>query len=147
MFRIFGCYKGIALERLPYDFPKNNNYTKRAVVVAQFVEWLLSIPEVRGSNPVIGKIYLYWKLVYCQLCIEKTKIKKKWPGMAHFKKTTAQRHFPVFYCMRNWSRIPRLIATVQAQGQNLKDRFHNYNIVMAVTKLDKERKIGKLGQF
>ena len=59
MFRIFGCYKGIALERLPYDFPKNNNYTKRAVVVAQFVEWLLSIPEVRGSNPVIGKIYLY----------------------------------------------------------------------------------------
>ena len=28
-----------------------------AVVVAQLVEWLLPIPEIRGSNPVIGKIY------------------------------------------------------------------------------------------
>ena len=28
-----------------------------AVVVAQLVERLLPIPEVRGSNPVIGKIY------------------------------------------------------------------------------------------
>ena len=27
------------------------------VVVAQLVERLLSIPEVRGSTPVIGKIY------------------------------------------------------------------------------------------
>ena len=27
----------------------------RAVVVAQLVEWSLPIPEVRGSNPVIGK--------------------------------------------------------------------------------------------
>ena len=26
------------------------------VVVAQLVEWLLPIPKVRGSNPVIGKI-------------------------------------------------------------------------------------------
>ena len=28
---------------------------RRAVVVAQLVERLLHIPEVRGSNPVIGK--------------------------------------------------------------------------------------------
>ena len=28
-----------------------------AVVVAQLVEQLLPISEVRGSNPVIGKIY------------------------------------------------------------------------------------------
>ena len=28
--------------------------------------------------------------VYCQLCIEKTKIKKKRPGMAHLKKTKIQ---------------------------------------------------------
>ena len=28
------------------------------VVVAHLVEWLLQIPEVRGSNPVIGKIYI-----------------------------------------------------------------------------------------
>ena len=40
---------------------KNVNYslnikTGRAVVVAQLVERLLQIPEVRNSNPVIGKI-------------------------------------------------------------------------------------------
>ena len=35
------------------------------VVVAQLVERSLLIPEVRGSNPVIGKIY--WIFVYCQL--------------------------------------------------------------------------------
>ena len=33
--------------------------------VAQLVEWSLPIPEVRGLNPVIGKIY--WPFVYCQL--------------------------------------------------------------------------------
>ena len=27
------------------------------MVLAQLVDWSLSIPEVRGSNPVIGKIY------------------------------------------------------------------------------------------
>ena len=31
---------------------------KWAVVVAQLVEWSLLIPEVRSSNPVIGKIYI-----------------------------------------------------------------------------------------
>ena len=48
--------------------------------MAQLVEQLLPIPEVHGSNPVIGENLF----VYCQLCIEKTKIKKKRPGMAHF---------------------------------------------------------------
>ena len=62
----------------------SNNW---AVVVAQLVERLLPIPEVRGSNPVIGKnLFIYWTFVYCQLSIEKTKIKKKRPGMAHLKK-------------------------------------------------------------
>ena len=33
---------------------------KRAVVVAQLVERSLPIPQVRGSNPVIGKnLYIY----------------------------------------------------------------------------------------
>ena len=45
--------------------------------VAQLVEQSLLIPEVRGSNPVIGKKLLTF--VYCQLCIEKTNIKKKRP--------------------------------------------------------------------
>ena len=56
-------------------------------VVAQLEERLLPIPEDHGSNPVIGKkIFIYWTFVYCQLCIEKTKIKKKRPRMAHFFK-------------------------------------------------------------
>ena len=56
------------------------------MVVPQLVERLLPIPEVRGSNPVISKnLYIYWTFVYCQLCMEKTKIKKKRPGMAHLK--------------------------------------------------------------
>ena len=33
------------------------------VVVAQLVEWLLPIPEVRGWNPVVGKI-LFTSTVY-----------------------------------------------------------------------------------
>ena len=34
------------------------------VVVAQLVEQSLPTPEVRGSNPVIGKIYLYYQLYW-----------------------------------------------------------------------------------
>ena len=54
-----------------------------AVVVAQLVQRSLPILEVRGSIPVIGK-NLYW--TFSVNCIEKTKIKKKRPGMAHLKK-------------------------------------------------------------
>ena len=35
--------------------PANDPWHVRAVVVAQLVEWLLPIPEVRSSNPVNGK--------------------------------------------------------------------------------------------
>ena len=50
------------------------------VVVAQLVERSLLIPEVRGSNPVIGKIY--WIFVYCQLYWKdenKEKRGREWP--------------------------------------------------------------------
>ena len=62
----------------------------REVVVAQLVQRLLLIPEVCGSAPVIGKIYIEHLFVYLFIinCIEKTKINKKRPGMAHFKKNT-----------------------------------------------------------
>ena len=50
------------------------------MVVAQLVELLLPTPEIRGSNPDIGKI------LSTNCTIEKTKIKKKKPGMAHLKK-------------------------------------------------------------
>ena len=69
------------------------------MVVAQLVEQLLPIPEVRSSNPVIGN-KLYWTL-FSVNCIEKTKInkrgwewpikkRKKRPGIAHFLKRTDQ---------------------------------------------------------
>ena len=57
------------------------------MVVAQLVERLLPMPEVRGLNPVIGKNYIeHLFIVYCQLCIEKTKIKKKEAVDGPFKK-------------------------------------------------------------
>ena len=52
-----------------------------AVVVPQLVERLLPNPEVPGSNLVISK-NLY--RTFTVNSIEKAKIKKKRPGMAHF---------------------------------------------------------------
>ena len=49
----------------------------RAKVVAQLVERLLQTPEICSSNPVIGEN------LSTNCIIEKTKIKKKWLGMAH----------------------------------------------------------------
>ena len=46
------------------------------MVVAQLVEQPLLIPEVRGSNPVIGK-NLYIEHLFIINCIEKRKIKEK----------------------------------------------------------------------
>ena len=67
---------------IKYSF--NTKLNVGAVVVAQLVERSLSIPEVRGSNSDIGKFF-YWILTVN--CIEKTKIKKKRPGLAHFYET------------------------------------------------------------
>ena len=52
------------------------------MVVAQLVE--PRGPQFESSHR--QKFILSRTFVYCQLCIEKTKIKKKWPGMAHFFK-------------------------------------------------------------
>ena len=71
----------------------SNNNLNWAVVLAQLVEQLLPIPEILGSNPVIGK-NLYWT---CTVnCIEKTKIKKKRSGMAHFLTNIWIRLLPMF---------------------------------------------------
>ena len=58
------------------------------MVVAQLVERSLLIPEVHGSNPVIGKIYIKHFTVNC---IEKTKIKKKQAGNGPFLKKNYER--------------------------------------------------------
>ena len=60
-----------------------SKFKPKIMVVAQLVEQLLPIPEVRISNPVIGK-NMYW--IFTVHGIEKTKIKKKRPKMAHFFK-------------------------------------------------------------
>ena len=58
-----------------------------AVVVTQLVKQSLPTSEVRGSNPVIGKLlYRAFNCLPTVNCIEKTKIKKKRPGMVLFKK-------------------------------------------------------------
>ena len=49
------------------------------MVATQLVERSLAIPETRGSNPVIGKIYI-------EHCIVKTKINKKEAGNGSFLK-------------------------------------------------------------
>ena len=53
-----------------------------AVVVAQLVERLLPIPEVRAWNPMISKIYI--EHLFIVNCIVKTKIKKKEAGNGPF---------------------------------------------------------------
>ena len=69
-------------------YPVIGNFTEqiltlpREVVVTQLVEWSIPTPEVRGSNPVISKTSI--EHLYTVNCIEKTKIKKKRPGMDHF---------------------------------------------------------------
>ena len=49
----------------------------RIVVVGKLIECSLPTPEIRGSSPGVGKI------ISTNCTVEKTKIKKKWPGMAH----------------------------------------------------------------
>ena len=72
---------------LIFTFVLNKYLTNNwEVVVAQLVEWSLPIPEIRGSNPDIDKIYI--EHLFTVSCAEKTKIKKKKTGMAHFFKKT-----------------------------------------------------------
>ena len=57
------------------------------MVVAQLVERPLPIPEVRSSNPVIGK-NLHIEHLFNVNCIEKTKIKEKEAGNGPLKNTS-----------------------------------------------------------
>ena len=45
----------IASRKIGEKICQNKIANSGAAVVAQLVEWSLPIPEVRGSNPVIGK--------------------------------------------------------------------------------------------
>ena len=75
-----------------------NWWKYRAVVVAQ-----LPTPEVRGSNPVIGKkLYLYH--LFTVNCIEKTKIKKNESGNGPFAKTVGN----ISVQMDQWFNVRRM---------------------------------------
>ena len=68
------------------------------MVVAQLVEQSLPIPEVHDSNPVIGKkLYRTFTVSF----VEKSKIKKKRPGMAHFNNIEKFMQRGVFM-LRGW---------------------------------------------
>ena len=78
--------------------------------MAQLVERSLPNPEVRGSNPVIGKIY--WTFIYCQLYWKdenKEKRGREWPifkkQMFECKTQASRLWLPTFY--KKWA-IPGL---------------------------------------
>ena len=56
------------------------------MVVAQLVEQLLAIPEVRSSNPVIGKNYI--EHLFTVNCNKKTKINENEAANAPFRKSS-----------------------------------------------------------
>ena len=56
-----------------------------AVVVAQLVERLLLTPEVRDSNPVIGKL-LYWTFICLLSIVLRRRKMRKEAGNGPFKK-------------------------------------------------------------
>ena len=63
----------------------------RALVVAQLAERSLPTQQVRGSNPVIGKIYIEHFKSYLCFC-------------GHIvPKTTIVVPFPVRFCLPNWT--------------------------------------------
>ena len=69
-----------------YTF-KTELYIYTYLVVAQLVERSIPMPEVRGSNPVIGKLLnRTFNCLPSVNCITQMKIKIKRPGMAIFKK-------------------------------------------------------------
>ena len=76
------CFKlekspGSCQKYLLCEAPLILSYFLLALVAAQLVEQLLPTPEIRSSNPDIGKI------LSTNCVIEKTKIKKTRSGMAH----------------------------------------------------------------
>ena len=65
------------------------------MIVTQVVQWLLPTPKILGSNKVTQGGNFNSKFcdanlnkvsqIYCLLSIEKTKIKKKKPGIVYFQ--------------------------------------------------------------
>ena len=111
----------------------------KVVVVAQLVERSLLIPEVHGLNPVIGKnLYIYWTFVYCQLCIEKMKIKKKKPVMAHLKKYVT----PILSSsIGHWNFFKLARMLKESIGNYMWGIFYNSRPIMTLHSLARYNKI------
>ena len=92
LMNILSVFLVTRLERLRHDYFRDSKLLQyKEVVVAQLVERSLLIPEVRGSNPVIGKnLFIYWTIVYCQLCKDKNKEKEAENGPR--KKVSTHNH-------------------------------------------------------
>ena len=56
------------------------------MVVAKLVEWSLQMPEVRGLNPVIGKLFYQTFICLLSTVLKRRNKRKKRPRMAHFNK-------------------------------------------------------------
>ena len=70
-----------------YDFVLcESTHLLREVVVAQLVEWLLPIPEVRGLNPVIGKNLFILNICLLSTVYWKDENKEKEAGNGPFLK-------------------------------------------------------------
>ena len=67
--------------------------------MAQLVERPLPTPEFRGSNSVIAELLMEYLLTYCQLYLKDEK--KRRPGMANLKNTSAPLSTKVLACTKS----------------------------------------------
>ena len=74
------------------------------IVVAQLVERLLTNPEIRGSDPVIGT---FLSIIYCQLYwnLKRRKEKKKEAENGPFQKTVFKGSPVRVHRLHSWSRV------------------------------------------
>ena len=114
--------------RIGSDFLTVKLWKIVAVVVAQLVVRLLTTPEVRGLNPVIGKYFILHVQIHSKTCpskrcVEKIKIKKNRPVWAHFLLENCGKLFLLYSIRRlNGRRICYLDRkTIQAIARAIAD--------------------------
>ena len=105
---------------------RSKRWTHWTVVVAQMVERWLSTPEVRGSSPVIGIIFI--SNIYCQLYWKdenKEKRGREWPIFTKRKDdgTFTQTRFPLpnLFCLSKTKKWQLLLLGIQSLSLSLSD--------------------------
>ena len=102
-------------------------YDCRALVVAQLVERSLPTPEIRGLNPDIGKI------LSANCTIEKTKIKKKRPGIFFFYDYNAGHLFSAWYVKPVWPGLSQLTGWHNRTANAISGKGKNLELVASST--------------